>query len=310
MSNAYKFALAACDPSVTDRASLDAYRAKRATWLEWLEDDEYHAIWTVLHDMVWSDVAFKMFSHLATEDEGNPLNNSLLSEALIRGNLAGQVLAIRRLLDTSRGRISLRRLLVEIRSNIRLFTRENYVCFDGDLYAPVPAEITARRAEWRDGFLSGMAHSQFDKLIGLTDPAKRTRQDRLPLSLIDKLEGWIAGSPADEIAEWSHAYLAHAGSISERDKIATLFVNGNKIADAIRALARVAEAIGAWLLFAGGRSSSLMPVAQFDQFEKLDRPVMPAGSEDELARLWRTTSAERDSWLEGVGEELQPVVVS
>jgi hypothetical protein len=38
----------------------------------------------------------------------------------------------------------------------------------------------------------------------------------------------------------------------------------------IQALARVTEGISARLLFAGGRSYSLMPMAQFNPFEKLD----------------------------------------
>ena len=58
-------------------------------------------------------------------------------------------------------------------------------------------------------------------------------------------------------------------------------VTTNKITNAIKALARVTEAISAWLLFAGGRTNSLMPVAQFNQFEKLDKPIMQAGGEAE-----------------------------
>ena len=57
-----------------------------------------------------------------------------------------------------------------------------------------------------------------------------------------------------------------------RKRIADLMVTTNKVTDAIKALARVTEAISAWLLFAGGRTNSLMPVAQFNQFEKLDKP--------------------------------------
>ena len=52
-----------------------------------------------------------------------------------------------------------------------------------------------------------------------------------------------------------------------RKRISDLLVTANKITDAIKAMARVTEAISAWLLFAGGRSSSLMPVAQFNPLE-------------------------------------------
>ncbi len=78
----------------------------------------------------------------------------------------------------------------------------------------------------------------------------------------------------------------------------------DKITYAIKALARVTEAISAWLLFSGGRSGSLMPVAQFDPFERLDKPIMRVGGESEAHKVWNQLSDERDCYLEGVGEEL------
>jgi hypothetical protein len=118
---------------------------------------------------------------------------------------------------------------------------------------------------------SRMAHEQFDRLAGI-HPEDRRREDRLPTSLLTTIERWLDDSGADELAKWSHAYLAHAGGPETRKRNADLMVTANKITDAIEALARVTEAISAWLLFAGGRSNSLMPVAQFNPFERLDTP--------------------------------------
>ena len=47
-----------------------------------------------------------------------------------------------------------------------------------------------------------------------------------------------------------------------------------------------------------------MPVAQFNPFEKLDKPIMHAGGEGAAYGLWRQLSDERNSYLDGVGEEL------
>jgi hypothetical protein len=105
------------------------------------------------------------------------------------------------------------------------------------------------------------------------------------------LDKWLADSGADELAKWSHDYLAHAGGPESRAKKAALNVTTNKITDAIKALARVTEAISAWLLFSGGRSGSLMPVAQFNQFEKLDKPIMRIGGENDACKLWHQLSA-------------------
>ena len=89
---------------------LETYRAKRRLWLSWISSDEYHAIWTVLSDMVWTDASFKALTSFAIGDESNGLNNPLLAEALFDGHIATQVLAIRRLMDDRNSDIvSLRR---------------------------------------------------------------------------------------------------------------------------------------------------------------------------------------------------------
>jgi hypothetical protein len=78
--------------------------------------------------MVWREVAFRTLSNLAVTDDTNALNNPLLTEALLEGHVATQVLAIRKLMDDRRGDIiSLRRLVKDLRHDFHLFTRENYV---------------------------------------------------------------------------------------------------------------------------------------------------------------------------------------
>jgi hypothetical protein len=230
--------------------------------------------------------------------------------------VATQVLAIRRLVDDGRSDIvSLRRLVKDLRRNFGLITRENFVCFDGmpyDYEAVQHKEMMERvgkGAFWGETSGPGahgasrMAHEQFDRLSGVS-PANRTRQDRLPTRLLTTIEAWLADSGADELAKWSHTYLAHAGGPESRKRIADLMVTANKITNAIKALARVTEAISAWLLFAGGRSNSLMPVAQFNPFEKLDRPIMKAAEEADAHGLWDRLSDERNRYLDDVETEL------
>ena len=148
-----------------------------------------------------------------------------------------------------------------------------------------------------------MAHEQFDRLAAI-DPTTRHREDRLPTSLLTTIERWLDESGADELAQWSHAYLAHAGGPDARKRISDLLVTANKITDAIKALARVTEAISSWLLFAGSRSNSLMPVAQFNPLDKLDKPIMKAGGEINAHRLWDQLNNERNRYLDDVETEL------
>lgn len=319
MPDKYAYTLAQCDVATEKHGALQSYRDKRRLWLSWISTDEHHAIWTALSSMVWTDVAFKTLTNFAAGDEGNALSNPLLAEALLDGHVATQVLAIRRLMeDTQKDRISLRSLMKDLRSNFALLTRENYVCFDGlpyDYEAVRRARFIENAGNWGKGGIwmstegpqgdgvSELAHMQFDKLAGI-DPAKRSREDRLPSSLLKTIEKWLGDSGADDLAKWSHAYLAHAGGPKSRKQIDDLMVTANKITDAIRALSRVTEAISAWLLNASGRTNALMPIAQFNPFEKLDKPIMQAGGEAAAYRLWHKLSDERSRYLDGVDAAL------
>jgi hypothetical protein len=313
MSADYQSTIAQCDVPVERRSTLEAYRAKRSEWVAWLDDDPDHAIWATITQMVWTDVSFRALSELALADENSCLTNSLIAEKLINGHVATQILAIRRLVEKNKGVISLRRLLIELRSQFHLFTRENYVCYDGLPYDYEPVmqrEFAARvgkGAFW--GATTGpeswsgaqMAHEQFDRLAGIS-ATNRSRGDRLPVALLDKIEGWLDSSDAESLAKWSHAYLAHAGSYVSRQQIAALKVTNDKITGTIRTLACVTEAVSAYILYAGGRTNSLMPTAQFDQFENLDKP---ATVNDEPGRvLWSTLANERDEWVNLIRDDL------
>jgi hypothetical protein len=315
MNDASNCKLTDCDVPPERRPALEGYRAKRRKWLDWIDKDEDHAIWTTLSAMIWNDVSFRTLAHLGGNDPHSPLANSLLAEKLINGHVATQVLAIRRLMDKTRNTISLRRLISDIRSNYALFTRENYVCHDGlpyDYEVVMHAEIMQRANTgpfW--GATSGpqawgtsqMAHQQFDRLSGIS-PANRKREDRLPRALLDRIEGWLNTSDADELAEWSHVYLAHAGSAENRKVLSEAIITNDRITAVTRVLARITEAISAYLLHAGGRSNALMPTAQFNQFEHLDRPVLQPDQLEGLHDLWDRLTDERDQFLEGAGEDL------
>ena len=317
MSDNYAYTIDQCDVPKERRASLESYRAKRRLWLSWLDTDEHHAIWTVLSSMVWAEVAFRTLSNLAGRNEANGLKNPLVSEALLEGHVATQVLSIRRLMDdSSSGVISLRRLLKDMKANIHLFTRENYVCFDGLPYDYLAVRDALLQKHVKEGVkffwgatdgpeadgASELAHMQFDKLAGV-GPETRSRDDRLPVRPFKRIEGWVTASSADDLAKWSSTYLAHAGGPERREAIAHLSVTANKINDAIRVLARAAEA-ASWLVYAGGRSGALMPVAQFDQFEMLDKPIVREGDERAAHDCWSQHSADWNRCLDDVEEGL------
>lgn len=314
MSEPYQFKISECDVPLERRSQLEAFRAKRATWVDWLDDDEHHAIWQTISAMVWNDVSFRTIAHMAIQNEKSPLLNSLVAEQIVQGHVARQVLSIRRLVDKTKGVISLRRLISELQTHFALFTRENYVCFDGLPYDYEPVmlqkmqEMSGKGAFW--GETSGpkawstseMAHAAFDWLSGIA-ANNRSRLDKLPKKLLARVEKWLNNSGADELANWSNDYLAHAGS-RERRGLREAQITNDKITVVIKNVSRVTDALSANILRDRGGLNSLMATAQFDKFEYLERPILLDTQTEDASKVWYELSAERDGWVAGVEEAL------
>jgi hypothetical protein len=271
--------------------------------------------------MVWRDVVFRTIADVANSDPQSALHNPLLTEALLSGYFSTQVLAIRRLMEnTSKPVISLTGLLKELRRSLKLMTRENVVCYDGLPYDSRAAQERVMMAQLRQGagFYWGartgrdagmpaeQAHRKFDRLIGIQSQNRR-REDRLPARIIDTLEQWLADSGADEIVKWSHTLLAHAvGSTSPtRSAIAAAAPTADKITHCINVFVRVAEAVTNSILNQSGRGM-LVPMPQFNPFEKLTNPCWPAGDRATLDGYWDQHAKVRNDYLEGIEEALRP----
>jgi hypothetical protein len=211
----------------------------------------------------------------------------------------------------------LRSLVKDLNRHADLFTRENYVCYDGSPYDYVAVRharfienagkrgqggIRVARGGPQDDALSESRHMIFDKLADI-HPARRSREDRLPRELLSTIEKWLDESGADELAKWASTYLAHAGGPNERTWLGDVSVTTNKITDAIRALARVTQAISLFV-YGGGRAGAVMPSAPFDQFQRLDESIMREGDGEAARDFWDRLSAEWDRCVDGVEDGL------
>src|SRR5258708_6266596 len=108
----YRYALSDCD--VSDQSRLAEFRSKRVEWLNWLNDDEVHAIWPQLSSALWNDVVFRTIAEMANGFSESALHNTLIVESLLQGYYSAQVLTIRRLFDKSSDEFSLRPLVSAI----------------------------------------------------------------------------------------------------------------------------------------------------------------------------------------------------
>ncbi len=202
---------------------------------------------------------------------------------------AVKLIRINRLRNKSQNKstdvISLRRLVNDVKRNWSIFTRENYVCYDGLPYDYATIQTQELRERHGQGpfcadtfgprarTISRFRHEQFDRLSRVS-PDRRARTNLLPKSIIVTIDRWLEQSGAEQLKDWSDNFLAHAAGPERRNRSKFAAINPDKISEVIRALARVTEAISFYLVDEGGRSNAIMPVATFDQFEKLDFPIM------------------------------------
>src|SRR5712692_4048025 len=150
------------DCDVLDKAGLSKYRALRAKWLGWIQADPNHSIWTQLFAMISNDLAVHTIAYAAEQDAESPLHNQLLARTILQGHRDAQILGVRRLMDKRDDVVSLGRLLREIKDNLCVFTRENYISGSGLPY-------------------SHQTH-RFDRL-SLVAPDQRKRTDRISEAL-------------------------------------------------------------------------------------------------------------------------------
>jgi hypothetical protein len=313
----YRYAIEQCD--VVNKTALAEFRAKRLECLEWLNNDEVHAIWPQLSAALWNDVTFRTIADMANGFSESALHNTLLAESLLQGYYSTQVLVIRRLFDKRSDVISLRRIVGDIGKNLHLFTRENYVCSDGlpyDYEAVEQANMIevlkagggcfwAEREGPKAYTPSKMLHAVFDELSGV-GPDARSRSDQMSTKVPGALAAWLDECGADEIVTWSHKMLAHAADSASRGrvKIEEIRPSLDKFAAVHRASVRVAEALGAYILADSGHGA-IVPVPQFNQFEKLHQAVLTATQTPSLRDSWDNLSKERDGWVSDTRDELR-----
>jgi hypothetical protein len=310
----YKSRIEDCD--VIDRAALAEYRIKRDEWLRWyeLEMGGPNSIQQQLFSMHFVDMAYRIILEARqTQDSSNSLPQSpLLSHLLDQGYVATQVLAIRRLLDSRKDVISVRRLLGDISKCRWLLTREIYVCYDGLPYdseswnilpQTIETKIWGIEAPGLGNYLgSSERHKTFDQLSG-TAPATRQRHDLIQTSIFDKLELWLDSVEATKLVTLSHKFFAHA---ADMDSLGSLEYSGIALADisAIqRAIIRVERAITDELLFVA-ESRDVVPMPPLGLFKGLDLPVVREEAINNMYERWKQMSDERNKWSQGIDDDL------
>ena len=266
--------------------NLQAYERCLQKWRRWLRDDPHHALWPQIYSMLLADMTFRAIAAVADADPKSALHSPILMRAIVTGYASDQALSVRRLVDMTKGVISLRKLVGDLRNNLSLMTRENFVCAGGHTYDGNP-----------------MGHLRFDRLTGI-DEAKRRRDDRIPRRLIIKLDGWLDTEEINAVKEWSNARVAHTLDLTARSvDPATLTPTAKTVAMAQRRIVRTAEAVSAYLL-GDPAHLAIVPVFQYSQFHRFEMLLSNPDAMKSAHEHWHAMAEERDQWTAGLIEEL------
>ncbi len=306
--------------SVSDKALLPEFREKRSEWIDWLERDAHHNIWEQIHSIMWNDAAYRSLNEarrFASKENPTAAVNGMLGEFLDRGYVSTQLLDICKITDRSnndpkKGVISLRRLLDDIRDHRRLLTRENFVSYDGLPYdyaavqqayidSLTPKELGKARwlptkgpAAWG---MSERIHSAFDELSGIAAD-KRTRTDLIHEDVFKTVESWFNAPILKKLRTYRNKFIGHAADELSRqiEPLDRLGLSLDEIAEAQRIVIRIATAIGPHILY-DTALGGVVPTPQFNVFENLEMPVIPAANMEEIGDWWRMHERERENWL-------------
>ena len=258
----------------------------RAKWLNQMGNPKTHSVWGQLWKMIYSDLNLRTIG-LITEIEPNcPLNNPMVRRLAIEGYAPLQALGIRRLWSERGDDISLRRILFDMKRNIAVFTRKNYLDWSGLPYnmprftdeelsripvSPLPGSaFVSPDSPLMVTMRISQAHEQFDRL-SKTSPVDRNPSDHIPKRLFEVLENHVQSSGIGKVINWCHQYVAHAGD-PDHSIWKDLNPTWGDIESSQRTLAQVAQILSGFVLN-GPASAQLVPTAQYDRFEYLEKVV-------------------------------------
>lgn len=311
----YKYEIEQCD--IDDKERLRRYREKRAEWIAWLNGRDPHSIWRQIHLLLWDFVLFSTVNDIRRYVAENPSEGVGFNSSVLRlfdtGFMTAQVIAIRRLSDQqprdpSRGVISLRRLINEIRSNRELMTREVYVSYDGLPYDPSAAQEAWLRTHvdmgdagvtWLDPSgptawaPSDVMNKNFDRLSG-KNPNERSRGDLVQSEIFDKLD--VKLDTCNDVRRFTDKFIAHAAEPASREGLTDeqVGVTLERILQCHKALYQVAAFINGPLLSEG--SMEPIPVPQFNHLENLDKAWIPPDGARRAHEFWNRNEDVIKQW--------------
>jgi hypothetical protein len=290
-----------CD--VEDKELLASFRDKLKRWNTCLSDEkDCHSIYNQLINLFWDHTVYRTFNEarrlsIKTNDPSTGLQGTII-KLLDENFVASQATAIRRLTDKDEKVFSLRRLFDEIKENTHLYTRENYVCYDGTSYCdenPIN-ESGLDRERFEADDKRSMRHVRYD-FLSEKDEYRRSRGDKISSDVFDRMTKEIKADfrITEEVKTYVDKWVAHAEAPWTRKKHIKVLdkISLHKLDECYQALIRIGKKVE---LLIDGFLLCSVPTPQFDQLKNWDKPVIIKKDLGSLHKYWDERVKEIEKW--------------
>jgi len=285
-----------CDCDVKDKERLALFRLKLKFWKNCLNGQDVYSITRQIDNLLWADTVYRTYNEAVTLSEETKDPSTGVPKTILGlfdfQFMQMQAVAIRRLTERSsydpqRAVYSLRRIRNEIKDNIELYTRENYLCYDGITYEQSTNDDPQTEV-YRD-----IRQRNFDILSKKVEE-NRTRNDKIEnVKIFEDIEKDF--DTVKTVTQYVNKYVVHASDPENRQNISKILdqISLKKFDDSYKAIFRIGKRIGL-LIDEFFPCQVLKP--QFDQLENWDKPIITPEDKNKLDDYWQKRVAQIESW--------------
>lgn len=277
-----------------------------ATLTDWFDSDQKSCVLKQVQMLLFETLIFKCILRarvLAPKDEKDRIKlNGYLHWFIDKYYFQNQAIAIRRLVDTGKGSVSLRKIIEHVKKNKKLFTRSNYcrhhnIPLDYSDLILKKQEYIAKNLKLGEVFAipneidpspSQDFHAAFDKLAGV-DAQQRSPEDIISKSVFRKLFSDL--DQCLEIARITSKTIAHTSIDTYANPPA---ISDDDIQNAHKILCGISHFIGLNFLDHTGHSMFIQPSNSWLKY--ISEPLISKEHRRELVKIREEHRAEINEW--------------
>jgi hypothetical protein len=254
------------------------------------------SVQTVVSSLVWNDTIYRTFNEglrlAKTRAVKNQLPNSLV-DYIHKAHLRNVVMTLRKLYDDKQEGAysvnSIRTVTQKLLDNAHLFTRQNFVTYDGTPYA------AKEGLNWRTRALVDGRHGEFDLLCGCKDIKLRKRSDKVRDIIFKQLHTRTVFRP--ELDLFASKFLAHSAAAKNRPDEGKAFsdVRLARVQAQCRSMIWSLQTINRLI---GQPVLTDVPSASFDVLKNWENGLFNRPIKKQLQRYWYQRAAWWRKWTD------------